>query len=288
MDKPTLPPTVVLVHGAWHGAWCYERVIPLLAAQGAQAVARDLPAHGLNARFPASYGPRPIDAAAFAAEPSPVAGVTLDDYADSVVRTLDQLHAAGHGKVVLAGHSMGGVVVSAVAERVPERLAALVYLTAFMPAAGVPAVAYIGSPENAGEKVGPQFRADPLQVGALRIDHRSTDAAYRAGTRAAFFGDVDDATFEATLNLLVPDVPVQPMATPIALTAARWGSLPRHYIRCTQDQAIRPELQARFIADADAFVPSNPTVVHTLDASHSPFLSQPQALAALLARIAGG
>jgi pimeloyl-ACP methyl ester carboxylesterase len=288
MSKRNGGAAMVLVHGAWHGAWCYERVIPLLAGHGVYALARDLPAHGLNARFPASFGVRPLAPAAFGGEPSPLAQVTLDDYVAGVVDTIDQMKALGHEKVVLVGHSMGGVPITAVAERVPEKLSALVYLTAFMPGSGVPAVAYIAAPENAGEMVGPQFMADPQQVGALRIDHRSADPAYRDRTRAAFFGDVGDAEFEAALHLLTPDVPVAPFATPVATTADRWGAVPRHYIRCHRDQAIRPALQARFIAEADALVPARPTVVHELDASHSPFLSQPAALAALLAKIALG
>jgi pimeloyl-ACP methyl ester carboxylesterase len=286
MTQAKLP--FVLVHGAWHGAWCYERLIPELAAHGHPAVARDLPAHGLNARFPRAYARRPLDPAAFATEPSPVAGTTLDDYADSVLATIDQVLALGHEQVVLVGHSMGGVAITAAAERAPRKIARLVYLTAFMPQSGVPAVSYIQSPENEGELVGPQFRADPAQVGALRIDQRSDDAAYRANTRLAFFGDVDEAQFEAVAGLLTPDVPVAPFATPIATTPDRWGSLARHYIRCNQDRAIRPALQRRFIAEADAFTPGNPTVVHELDSSHSPFLSQPRALARLLAEVAAG
>ena len=277
MSKPSSNHAFVLVHGAWHGAWTFERVIPALARHGSFAVARDLPAHGLNA---------PLDAAAFASQPSPVAATSLDDYADSVVATIDQVRAMGFDKVTLVGHSMGGVVVTAVGQKTPDKIARLVYLTAFMPASNVPAVAYIGAAENAGELVGPQFMADPMQVGALRIDHRSADPAYRARTRQAFFGDLSDAQFDAVAHLMTPDVPAQPMTTPVTLSAERWGALPRHYVRCHRDMAIRPALQARFIAEADAFTPGNRTVVHEMDTSHSPFFSQPEALAALLAHIA--
>ncbi len=276
----------VLVHGAWHGAWCFERLMPLLTAQGHVSVARDLPAHGLNARFPVAYATRPLDPAAFATEPSPSAAATLDQYADSILATIDSLRALGFDKVVLVGHSMGGVAITKVAERAPEKIAKLIYLTAFMPASGVPGASYIQAPENTGELVGPQLMADPGVTGALRIDQRSADAAYRARTKAAFYGDVAQADFDAVANLLTPDVPIVPFATPIATTVARWGALPRHYITCAQDRAIMPALQRRFIAEADAFVPQNRTQVHALDSSHSPFISQPAALAGLLASIA--
>ncbi|MEP6826082.1 MAG: alpha/beta fold hydrolase [Ramlibacter sp.] len=276
----------VLVHGAFHGAWCFERVLPLLAGLGHAALARDLPAHGLHARFPAAYTQRPLNPAAFAVEPSPVAGTALEDYVASIIATIDQVRAMGHQKVVLVGHSMGGVPVTAVAERVPERIHRLVYLTAFMPASGVPAISYIQAPENAGELVGPHLMADPAVVGALRIDQRSSDAAYNAGRKLAFYGDVAQAEYDAVAHLLTPDVPVAPFATPIVLTAGGWGSVDRHYIRCTQDMAIRPALQQRFIDEADAFVPGRKTTVHTLDTSHSPFISAPQALAQMLHGIA--
>lgn len=288
MQADSTPRALVLVHGAWHGAWTYERVTPTLAARGLRVVARDLPGHGLNARYPACYFERPLGATAFGSEASPLAGITLDTYADSVLASIDLLRERGIDKITLVGHSMGGVVLTAVGERVPERIAQLVYLTAFMPAHQVPAVAYIGAPENIGEMVGPQLMADPQQVGALRIDHRSDDAAYRARTAEAFFNDLDGADRLACASLLTPDVPAQPMATPIAITRERWGALPRHYVRCLRDRAIRPALQDRFIAEADAFTPANRTVVHTLDSGHSPFFSQPQALAELLLRIAAG
>lgn len=278
----------VLVHGAWHGAWTYEQVIPQLAAKGHAAVARDLPAHGLNARSPDSFVRRPLDPAAFASEPSKVAGTTLDDYVASIEATILAVAPQAQDQVVLVGHSMGGVPITAVAERMPQKIAHLVYLTAFMPATGVPGVAYIGAPENAGEKVGPQLLADPAAVGALRMDHRSEDAAYAAGIKSAFFGDVSDAQYAAVAHLLTPDVPVAPFATPIATTPERWGRVRRHYIQCKQDQAIRPALQQRFIREADAYTPGNPTVVHSLDSSHSPFLSQPARLADLLSFIAAG
>jgi pimeloyl-ACP methyl ester carboxylesterase len=276
----------VLVHGAWHGAWCYERIIPLLAARGYSAVARDLPAHGLNARFPACYGVRPANAADFATEVSPLAATTLDDYANSILATIDQVRALGHDKVVLVGHSMGGVAITAVAERAPGKILKLVYLTAFMPRSGVGATTYIHAPENEGELVGGLLMSDPAVTAALRMDPRSADTEYRARIKLAFYGDVSQADYDAAAHLLTPDVPVVPFATPIATTVARWGSLPRHYIKALEDRAILPALQQRFIAEADAFVPGNPTRVHELKTSHSPFVSAPTALADLLAMIA--
>ena len=172
----------MLVHGAWHGAWCYAHVATALAARGHLSIARDLPAHGINARFPASYFARPLDKDAFGAEPSPVANTTLDDYATQVMQAVDDAYALGRGKVVLVGHSMGGLAITAAAERAPDKIAKIVYLAAFMPASGVPGLDYVRAPENK-EMLGPLMLAARV-AGALRIDPRSGDAPI-ASSRSA-------------------------------------------------------------------------------------------------------
>jgi pimeloyl-ACP methyl ester carboxylesterase len=279
-------PAFVLVHGAWHGAWTYQRVVPELAALGHTALAIDLPGHGLDAKFPASYFQRPLDAAAFASEPSPVGGITVDQCADSVIAAIGQLRAGGHDKVVLVGHSLGGVTLTRVAERAPELLHKVVYLTAFMLAPGQSSVDVSKWPQAAGAQVRPLVKGNPAVVRASRIDFLSTDPAYVAAAKSAFYGDVSDVQFRAAAHLLTPDEPVALQVTPTDKTSARWGSVRRHFIKCLQDRAITPAMQQRFIDEADAFTPANRTVVHSLDTSHSPFLSAPKDLAALLARIA--
>ena len=119
----------------------------------------------------------------------------------------------------------------------------------------------------------------PRAVGAVRLDAASPDPAYRAGMRAAFYGDVDPATADAAIALLAPDAPSGISAGATTLTAGCWGSIPRTYVVCTQDMTIRPALQRKFIADADAAFPANPTAVRELEASHSPFLSMPAQVA---------
>jgi pimeloyl-ACP methyl ester carboxylesterase len=109
----------VLVHGGWHGAWAFGRVAPLLVLEGHQVLAEDLPGHGLRAQSPRSYRHRPLDMGKFAAEPSPVSGLTLADYADQVeaaVRLLTQ-RLPGH-QVIVVGHSMAGLVLHQVGEAI--------------------------------------------------------------------------------------------------------------------------------------------------------------------------
>ena len=279
--------TFVLVHGAWQSSFCWEQVIPLLVAAGHMVVARDLPSHGLTARFPESYLRRPLDAAAFASEVSPVAGVTLEDYVTDIAISIRYAVEAGSGPVILVGHSPSGIATTAVAERHPAFIANLVYLSAFMPDAGVPAATYITAPENMdGALLLPLLFGDPAKIGALRLDHNSEDPSYFAALQDVFYNDIDTTTFRAVANLLTPDDPSQVGAVPTEKTVARWGRVPRTYIRSLRDRAILPALQNRFIREADAFSPGNPTVVRDLDAGNSAFISQPQALARVLLEIA--
>jgi pimeloyl-ACP methyl ester carboxylesterase len=274
--------TVVLVHGAWHGAWCWQTVIPELLKRRLAPFTLDLPAHGVHARFPEGWGCNP---AIFATAPSPSAAVSLDSYADAVLEVVDAAYAAGSGPVMLVGHSMAGIALTAVAERAPEKIGLLVYLAAFMPMPGVPMIDYVRCAENAGEEVAGLFVAPPPRIGAMRIDYRSADATQRERIHSAFAHDVDATSFVAMNHLLTPDVPAAPVATPTVATHERWGRVPRAYIRCSADRAVMPALQDRFIREADAFTPCNRTRVLTLAASHSPFLSMPEQLAQALAKL---
>jgi hypothetical protein len=122
-------------------------------------------------------------------------------------------------------------------------------------------------------------------VGALRMDVASTDPGYLAKVRSAFFGDLTDEQFAVALAHLHCDEPAQVAAVPSPITAARFGSVERHYIRCAQDRAILAAGQDLMVELVDAELGSS-TVVHRMDTSHSPFHSDPVGLADILAGIA--
>jgi pimeloyl-ACP methyl ester carboxylesterase len=264
---------IVLVHGFWHGTWCWSSVIEELASRGLAAVAVDLEGHGLNSLAPAARWARPFDPAGYATEPSPSAAVTLSAATELLA---ERVRRIGRGEPCLVvAHSMGGAVATALAERFPELVAGVVYVTAFAPTAGLPATAYITMPENTGTMVGDQLAADPMAVGALRFD--TGDSTRHAALVETFYGDVPADVAAAAISLLSSDAPAGMAAEPFTATAARYGRLPHTYVVCEQDNAIRPDLQRRFIREIDA-IAAEPTTVVTLDASHSPFLSQPAAL----------
>jgi pimeloyl-ACP methyl ester carboxylesterase len=271
---------VVLVHGFWHGSWCWSLVTEQLSSRGIRSVAVDLDGHGLKGRAPHTRWSRPMDAAAFATEPSPVADVTASSAAATLV---EQLGRIGSGRPCLVvAHSMGGVVATAAAELAPELMTALVYVAAFAPVAGLPAAAYNAAPENAGELVNRLLVADPMAVGAARID--TGDANRHALIRETFYNDVDADTAAAATALLSTDGLVGIPGEALAVTAPRYGAVPHAYVLCTRDNTIPVAMQRRFVKEIDA-VSAQPTNVAELDSSHSPFLSQPSALAEVITSV---
>lgn len=281
-DKPAF----VFVHGAWHSGATWAKVAPLLEAVGHSVFSPDLPGAGKHAKSPSALDADPFNPVAFATEPSPNARVTQEERTAAILETVKAAAKAGNGKVVLVGHSLGGLTVSPVAEAAPELIHAAVFLTAFMLPPGMPAIAMIQHETMAEALVPGLFQADPEKVGALRLNPKSTDPDYVAGLKQAFYGDVDDAKINGFIKTLHSDEPVGVALVPSGITRENFGTLPRHYIRCASDRAITPDGQNVMIGAVDAAM-GNRTNCHDLTSSHSPFLSQPEELAGILLEIAG-
>jgi pimeloyl-ACP methyl ester carboxylesterase len=231
----------VLVHGAWHGGWCWADVAAALRAAGHGVSVAELPGRGADTRAHTA--------------------ITLEDY----VRCVAELIAPQPQPVVLVGHSMGGITITQVAEAMPERIARLVYVTAFLPRSGSTLLDYSASVADTPLQQG--IEADPA-AGSLRL--RSTAVA-----RDAFYHCCEPHAAEAALARLVPE-PLAPAATPVRTSAARFGRVPRWYVECLQDRAITLPLQRRMQAEQPC------ERVLRLDTDHSPFLSATAALGALL------
>lgn len=271
----------VLVHGGWHSHAAWDKVTPLLKAEGFATLALDLPGAGINAINPAAFQHRPFDLAAFAAEPSPIANVTQEARTAAVVTSVREAASASGGKVILVGHSAGGMTISAVAEQIPELLLGVVYVAGFMVPSGMPLLGMLQHGSMSSALSLGLFIGDPLAIGATRINPGPADDAYRALLKASFYGDLSDADFaEATAHLHCDESNLGAV-TPSGITAERFGTVPRHYIRTTQDRAVPLTGQDHMIATVDRTLGTK-TVTHTLDSSHSPFLSQPGALSHIL------
>jgi pimeloyl-ACP methyl ester carboxylesterase len=272
---------VILIHGAWHASWCWSLVTERLAARGIASVAVDLDGHGLKSRSPGSRWARPFDPAAYATAPADAADLTVTSTATTLVRDIRAIN--GGEPCVVVAHSMGGTTATAAAESAPELFAHLVYVSAFAPVSGLPGEAYFGAPEAEGGMLATLLAADPATVGALRLD--TGDRGLHAAIRETLYADVDEATAAAAISLLTPDASTGVSREAFTVTPGRYGAIARTYITCTKDNAIPLALQRRFIKETDA-VSGTPTTVVELDSSHSPFLSQPTALANAIATAA--
>jgi pimeloyl-ACP methyl ester carboxylesterase len=240
--------TFVLIHGAWHGGWCFDGIKALLESAGHHVIAPDLPGMG-------------GDEAALAA-------VTLDSWAEF---TADLCRTAPQRPVVLAGHSRGGLVISQAAELAPEVIDALVYICALMLPDGMSRAEL-----KEMEAPNPYFDAliIPIHGGAATLVDPALGGAVFAQLSPA------DAV-EGAMARLVAE-PKAPRTTPMRLSADRWGRVPRTYIECSEDRAI-PLSSQRLMQQ---LVPGARVV--SLPTDHSPFLSSPRELAdALIASIPG-
>ncbi|MEU6478105.1 alpha/beta fold hydrolase [Streptomyces sp. NPDC047017] len=269
---------LVLVHGAWHGSGHWAATQRALAGLGAASVAVDLPGHGLDAPLPSGYllPGQP----GLSTEKSPLASVTMEDGADAVLDTLRQVRSAR--RVVLVAHSAGGGPASLAAERAPELVDEIVYLSAFVPAGRARFLDYLGGPENATARGQHLTLGDPEALGAVRINPLSPDAGYVEELRQTHYHDVPPERFDRLRSVLSTDLPLAFPSAPVTVTAARWGRIPRTFLRCADDRALPPAVQDLMIAEADRAMPGAPFTVRTLPGGHNPFAARPGALAAAL------
>ncbi len=232
----------ILIHGSWHGGWCFDTIKGLLEAGGHEVIAPDLPGMG-------------GDEAALRA-------ATLQEWAEF---TADLCRNATQAPVILAGHSRGGIVVSQAAEVAPDAIDALVYICAMMLPDGMSRADFkqLESPNPAFDAI-----IAPVHSGAGTVVDKDRAAAIFAQL-------CSNETVAAAMGRVVAE-PHGPRSTPLALSSERFGSLPRTYIECTEDRTIPLSSQHRM----QQLVPG--ADVMTLWADHSPYLSRPQALAAAL------
>lgn len=219
-----------LVHGTWHGRWCWEAVASQLESESHNVVTADLPGLGDN-RTPAS-------------------DVTLQRYVDAVCDLLN----AEEEPVLLVGHSMGGIVISEAAERMPQRVRGLVYVSAYLLLDGQSMMDIVHEDENLSRLAA--FLISDGVVCTLQPDK----------IRETFYGQCTVADAEWAASKLVPQA-LAPFATPIHVTPERFGTIPRFYIRCLRDRALPPSAQDIMLAATRC------QRVVSVDTDHSPFLS---------------
>lgn len=237
-------PGIVLVHGAWEDSNVWGEITPRLQHDGYRVVVVSLPG-------------RPS---------SPLAPdrVSLDLYRDTVLKAADTMT----GPVILVGHSFGGFPISAAAQSDPAKIKTLVYVAAYLPKDGQ-SLLDLGTGDR-DSKVGP----------ALQIQKEKGIISIAYASRADLFANDGPPALRSAIPDLIVDEPLGPLATPIHLTADRFGQVDRVYVHTADDVVVSPWLQAQMVA-------STPVRLEvTLQSGHTPFLTHPDALAAAIEQAA--
>ncbi len=219
--------TFILIHGAWHGGWCWERLVPLLTSKGHHVLAPDLP--GMEA------------------EPRELGADPLAEWADFVA----ELASRAKAPVVLVGHSRGGLVISEAAERVPHRIDRLVYLTALLLERGQSLADVYARHPGVGPGAAIRPAEDPSR---LMVDR---DQALQI-----FCNRTSEDEARAAARRLAPE-PTAALTTPLRITAERFGRVPRAYIEATDDRALSLEMQR----EMQAALPCEPVITLNSDHS---------------------
>ncbi len=207
------------------------------------------------------YDVRTLDLPGHGADATPSDSLSLEGYTQAVIAAMDQ-----RSEVVLVGHSMAGMVISAVAERVPHRIKRLVYVAAYLPRSGESL--YQLSQQDSGSLVGKYWRqADPKAYSPVWIDS--------AGRVEVFCADCPDSLKAALVREHKPEA-VPPMATPVTLTDSAFGRVPKVYIETTADRTVSHQLQRLMLSRTSV------SKRYQLATSHCPFYTQPGELAKLI------
>lgn len=239
MDENRLQ-TYILLHGAWHGSWCWQTITQKLQAQGHKVLAPDLPGHGND--------------------PTPFSGINLTSYVDAIAKLIEAIPQ----KVILVGHSMAGIIISQLAENMPDRIQALNYVAAFIP-----------KNQESLLQVAKKSRSEGIATEML-IDtsQNSIDLIRSPRLIDLFYNTCTEDDAQRSFNLLEKE-PFQPFVDPLNLSQENFGSIPKSYILCSQDRVLSPEDQRRMAQAVKC------TIIQ-LNCDHSPFFSAPDKLVAAL------
>jgi len=230
----------LLIHGAMRGAWLWDKLMPLLMKGGGNPIAIDLPGHG-DRKADSSW-------------------VTMSDYISDVI---DFIRKENLRDLVLVGHSMSGIVISKVAEEIPERIKHLVYLAAVVPKDNEALIDLLTNErretlQNLHGKVKEVF--GPLEQ-----------------LRPMYFTDQEGEEKEFYLKQLTPQ-PLAPFFEKIRFNQFPKIHVPKTYILGLRDKSLPPELTRKYAQRLEV------TPVE-IDAGHDMMVSRPDEVAQVLLSI---
>jgi pimeloyl-ACP methyl ester carboxylesterase len=205
--------TFILIHGSWHSAWNWHKVVPILESHGHRAIAIDLPGMGRDK--------------------TPIQSVTMEMVINKICEIIDRVE----GKVILVGHSKNGIMISQAAEYRPDKIEKLVYLAAYL----IPN----GKTQREYSILDTKGVLKPYIT--MYEETNSTTLSseiYKDG----LYHDCEENIIELA-KVLLSHEPLNTGVTPLRLTENNFGRVPRFYIECTEDKAVTPFIQQKMYND---------------------------------------
>ena len=201
--------TYILIHGSWHSAWNWHKVIPLIEKCGHRAIAIDLLGMGRDK--------------------TPIQEVTFAANVERICQLIDEIE----GKVVLVGHSKNGIMISQVAEFRPDKIEKLVYLAAYL------------IPNGKTQREFSMQDTEGVLKPFVKVNIETNSSTLHSDIfKEGLYHDCEDSITELAKLLLSAET-IESGIIPLQLTDENFGSVPRVYIECTQDRAVTPFIQRK-------------------------------------------
>ena len=205
--------TFILVHGSWHSAWNWHRVLPLLEQMGHKVIAIDLPGMGRDK--------------------TPIADITMKVTVDKICAVIDSVDE----KVILVGHSKNGIMVSQAAEYRHNKVEKLIYLAAYL------------IPDGKTQREYSMQDTDGVLKPFVNYNEATKSTTLRQEIyKEGLYKDCDNSIIEMA-KMILSDEPFESGITPLQLTDENFGSIPRYYIECTEDKAVTPFIQQKMYTE---------------------------------------
>lgn len=240
-------PTIVLVHGAFqNGKSTWYRIAPKLEQNGYKVVVLNLPGRDNDG--------------------TDVAQLTPELYRDTVLKAIQSVT----GEIILVGHSFGGVTISNVAEAVPEKVRALVYLSAYLPKDGQSLQSLAMTDKDSNLAVPGNLILSPdYKFASIKQDAKAD----------TFANDASQPDKKEIVDSLIPE-PAGPQGVPAKLTAERFGKVRKYYIETTTDHCVSPYLQESMLQTTPV------TKVFKVEAGHASYITNPDAVVSAIVEVA--
>ena len=231
--------TIVLLHGAFQDSSCWKKVKLVLEQRGYKTLTPELPGRNGDGIDPKS--------------------LNLETYRDVVLKII----SSETNPVVLVGHSFGGITISAVAEANPEKIKALVYLSAYLPKDGQSLMSLASTDKDSHlAKPGNLVLSADYSVASIKEEQKAK----------IFANDAKGEDQDAIVKSLISE-PGIPQGVPVHLTRARFGCVPKFYIETTNDNCISPYLQEQMLSNTQL------VKVRKIDAGHASYVTAPEQVA---------